>query len=83
MYISTRTDICALLQELYEGLLGGGVGVTPEEIHELLSAGDNDSDGRLTLEEFLSCFDEVRFHWNDLRFLLESPDLLSGILISY
>jgi Ca2+-binding EF-hand superfamily protein len=44
-------------QELYEGMRGAGVNASAEEIAALLKAGDDDGDGRLTLEEFLTCFE--------------------------
>jgi Ca2+-binding EF-hand superfamily protein/CubicO group peptidase (beta-lactamase class C family) len=67
-------------KELYEGLLGAGVVVTPEEIQELLAAGDDDGDGRLTLEEFLSCFDEIDLEtWFDAGADLEAVEKAAGL----
>jgi Ca2+-binding EF-hand superfamily protein len=46
-------------RELYEGLQGVGVSASYDEIKELLLAGDVDGDGRLTLDEFLDCFENI------------------------
>ena len=46
-------------RELFEGLKALGVSATYEEIKEILAGGDVDGDGRLTLEEFLDCFEVV------------------------
>ena len=67
-------------RELYEGLLGAGVVVTPEEIQELLAAGDNDGDGRLTLEEFLACFDEIDLEqWFEAGADLDAVERAAGL----
>eukprot|EP01052_Picozoa_sp_SAG31_P020306 SAG31_NODE_1520_length_8024_cov_7.506625_3_plen_1166_part_00 len=57
-------------KELFEGLKSLGVSVTYDEIKELLAGGDSDGDGRLTLEEFLDCFETV-----NLEELFDGADL--------
>ena len=67
-------------QELFTGLVGAGVVVTQDEIQELLIAGDEDGDARLTLEEFLSCFDEVNLEsWFDSGADLEAVEKACGL----
>ena len=57
-------------RELFEGLKALGISATYEEIQEILAGGDVDGDGRLTLEEFLDCFEQV-----NLEELFDGADL--------
>eukprot|EP01051_Picozoa_sp_SAG22_P005217 SAG22_NODE_302_length_12743_cov_12.397738_15_plen_98_part_00 len=44
--------------ELKKGLEKAGMGDADEIVTALLTRADNDGDGRVTLEEFLICFEE-------------------------
>ena len=45
------------MPELYEAMQNAGVEVKKEHISAIIDTADNDGDGQLTLDEFLSCFD--------------------------